>query len=152
LREAGAGYELQHHPLAFTAREVAASEHVPGRLMAKVVVVYADGQPAMLVMPATSRVDLPAAEVALRAASVRLAREDELKQLFPDCDVGSMPPFGNLYGLPVYVDRDLAEDEMIYFQVGTHTDTMRVRYADFERLAQPQVMSFGYHPGAVAVG
>jgi Ala-tRNA(Pro) deacylase len=120
--------------------------------VAKVVLVYADGKPAMLVTPATWRVDLPAAEVGLRASSVRLAREDELTQVFPDCDVGAMPPFGKLYGLPVYVDQALTNDETISVQAGTHTETMRLRYADFERLVQPDVLSIGYRPGVVPVG
>jgi Ala-tRNA(Pro) deacylase len=101
--------------------------------------VVADGQHAMVVMPASRRLDLARAAAALGAAEMRLAREDEFGPLFPGCDVGAMPPFGNLYGLPVWVDSTLAEDERIVFSAGTHTDTMSMRYADFARLVQPQV-------------
>ena len=140
LRQQQVPYQTQHHPVAYTAQEVAASEHIPGRMLAKVVMVVADGKLAMIVTPATYQVDLGETAAALEANTVRLAREDEFAATFPECEVGAMPPFGNLFGLPVYVDRSLTRDETIVFQAGTHTDTMSMRYADYERLVNPTVM------------
>jgi Ala-tRNA(Pro) deacylase len=139
LRDQGVPFQVQHHPLAFTAQQVAESEHLPGRRLAKVVVIYADGRPVLLAVPASHRVSLARAGDAVGARSVRLAEERELEQVFPDCDTGAMPPFGNLYEVPVYVDRTLAEDEVIVFQAGTHTDTISLPFADFRRLVRPAV-------------
>lgn len=135
-------FQVQHHPIAFTAQEVAAKEHIPGRMLAKVVIALADGKMVMLVLPAPARVDLAKAAAILGAKEVRLAREQEFAAAFPDCEVGAMPPFGNLYNLPVYVDKTLTQQQTIVFQAGTHADTMSLQYADFERLAQPQVSEF----------
>jgi Ala-tRNA(Pro) deacylase len=104
--------------------------------------VKADDGFAMAVMPATARADFGKLKSALGVKEIRLATELEFTGLFPDCDVGAMPPFGNLYGIPVYVDEALAEDEEIIFNAGTHQDTIRMRYADFARLAQPKVFPF----------
>ncbi len=142
LREHQVSFQTQQHARAFTAQDVAASEHVPGKMVAKVVVVFADGKMVMLVLPASYRVDFAQAGTALEARQVRLAGEAELGAAFPDCEVGAMPPFGNLYHLPVYVDKRLAEDESIVFPVGTHTETMRLAYADFARLVNPVVAEF----------
>ena len=142
LRQQQVPFEAQQHSRAFTAQDVAASEHVPGKLVAKVVIVFADGKLAMLVMPAPYRVDFSRAAAALGAKHVRLADEAEVGAAFPDCEVGAMPPFGNLYQLPVYVEQRLAEDERIVFPVGTHTETMRLAYADFARLVHPTVAEF----------
>jgi Ala-tRNA(Pro) deacylase len=97
---------------------------------------------AMLSLPAPYQVDLEKASKMLGAQEARLAQEEEFEGAFPDCEVGAMPPFGNLYGLPVYVEEALAEDETIFFRAGTHTDTMSVGYADFERLVEPTVAEF----------
>ncbi len=141
LREQGVGYEVHHHPLAYTAQEVAASEHVPGKELAKTVIAKADDDRlVMVVLPATRTVHLAKLATALGADRARLAEEPEFTAAFPDCEVGAMPPFGNLYGVPVYVDRSLAADERIVFRAGTHTDTMRVAYADFARLVGPTVV------------
>jgi len=146
LREQGVPFSTHHHPRpAYSAQDVAACEHMPGRLVAKVVVVFADGKMTMLVLPASHRIDLGRAAVALGAHSVYLAGERELALSFPDCEIGAMPPFGNLYGIPTYVDRLLAEDETILFQAGTHTDTISMPYADYARLARPRVVEFAYH-------
>ena len=118
---------------------MAASEHVPGKMLAKTVMVLADGKMVMLALPAPYRVDMEKAGAALGVGEVRLAQEEEFEGTFPDCEVGAMPPFGNLYDLPVYVEETLTEDETIVFRAGTHTDTMSVRYADFERLVEPTV-------------
>jgi len=142
LREKQVPFEVRHHPVAYTAQEVAASEHVPGKMLAKTVMVLADGEMVMLALPAPYQVDMEKAGTALRAGEVRLAREEEFEGAFPDCEVGAMPPFGNLYDLPVYVEETLAEDETIVFRAGTHTDTMSVKYADFERLVEPSVAEF----------
>ncbi|MGH2721708.1 MAG: aminoacyl-tRNA deacylase [Actinomycetota bacterium] len=133
------GFAEQHHPTAFTAQEVAASDHVSGRIVAKVVMVRADGRLAMLVVPAPKRVDLGKAAAALGAADLRLAHEEEFAEVFPDCEPGAMPPFGNLYEVPVCTDRALAENLNLVFQAGTHTESMGIRFEDYERLVQPDL-------------
>ena len=138
-------FELQHHRAAFTAQDVANSEHISNKEMAKVVIVMVDGTMSMLVLPTSHRVDIPRLRDLLGAQEVRLATEEELSKVFPDCEVGAMPPFGRMYDLPVYVAPELAEDETIVFQAGTHTDTMRVSYADFARLVQPSITAFAGH-------
>lgn len=148
LRENGVSYEVQHHPRAVTAQEVAAAEHVPGKMFAKTVMVVADDTMVMLVLPAPYQVDPEKAAEELGAGEVRLAGEERFEDTFPDCEVGAMPPFGNLYGVPVYVDEALTEDETVVFRAGTHTDTMSVGYADLERLAEPTVARFADPPGA----
>ena len=142
LRENQVPFEEQHHPRAVSAQEVAASEHVPGRMLAKTVMVLADGEIAMLALPTPYQVDLEKAAAALGVDETRLAQEEEFADTFSDCEIGAMPPFGNLYGVPVYVERTLAEDETIVFRSGTHTETMSVRYSDFERLVEPTVAQF----------
>ena len=144
LRENGVPFEVQHHPRAITAQEVAATEHVPGKMLAKVVVVMVDGRMVMLSLPAPYQVDLEKVGKVLGAEEARLAEEEEFEGTFPDCEVGAMPPFGNLYELPVYVEEALAEDETIFFRAGTHTDTMSVRYADFKQLVKPTVAEFAH--------
>jgi Ala-tRNA(Pro) deacylase len=144
LRDNSVPFELQHHPLAYTAQAVAESEHVPGRLVAKVVMVYADGRLTMLALPAPARVDLARAAAAMGAKEVRLAHEEEFRAAFADCQIGAMPPFGNLYGVPTFVERSLAEDESIIFQAGTHTDTIRVAYKDYDRVVKPVVAEFAH--------
>jgi Ala-tRNA(Pro) deacylase len=131
-------YEVIHHPQAFTAQELAAIEHVKGKNHAKVVIVKAGDQKVMVVLPADRRVDLAKLDKLLGQRTM-LATEAEFKALFPDCAVGTMPPFGQLYGLPVYVDRSLTDATFIVFEAGTHTDAIRLSYADYARLAQPQV-------------
>jgi Ala-tRNA(Pro) deacylase len=142
LREQQVPFEMQQHRPAYTAQEVAESEHVPGKRLAKVVLVWADGTMAMLVLPASYRVELEQLGTVLGANYVRLAHEEELAVACPDCEVGAMPPFGNLYDLPVYVDPTLAEEVTIVVQAGTHTDTISLAYADFARLVKPRVVSF----------
>ena len=138
LREHNVSFEAMAHPEAYTAQEVAAAQHVSGHQLAKVVMVWADKQMTMLVLPASARADFRQAAKLLGVKKVRLATEAEFSQHFPDCRVGAMPPFGNLYELPVYVDRALTEHAEIVFRVGTYTETMKVAYADFDRLVQPQ--------------
>ena len=141
LKEKQVPFEVRHHPRAITAQEVAASEHVPGKMLAKTVMVLADGKMIMLALPAPYQVDMDKAGKVV-GGEVRLAHEEEFENTFPDCEVGAMPPFGNLYGVPVYVETALAEDETIVFRAGTHTDTMSVSYADFERVVEPTIAEF----------
>ena len=145
LRENSVPYETRHHPLAYTAQEIAAAEHIPGKMLAKVVLIRADERMVMLAMPAPSRVNFDGLKALLGAREVRLAREEEFADLFPDCEVGAMPAFGNLYGVPVYVDKALAEDEKIIMQAGTHRDTIALAYADFRRLVKPTEGEFTIH-------
>ena len=148
LRENKVPYQLHHHPLAYTAQEVAASEHVSGKMMAKVVLVFArNGQErmVMVVLPAPLHVDVEKAAQALGAKSARLARESEFAAAFPDCEVGAMPPFGNFYDVPVFVEEALTKQDHIIFRAGTHTDTIALKYSDFERLAKPKVVEVSSH-------
>ncbi len=145
LREQQVPFEMQQHRRVYTAQEVAESEHIAGKRLAKVVLIWADGKMTMLVLPASYRVDVEHVGQVIGAAHVRLAHEEELAVAFPDCEVGAMPPFGNLYDLLVYVDPALAEEETIVIQAGTHTDTMSLAYADFARLVNPTVVKFA-HP------
>jgi Ala-tRNA(Pro) deacylase len=142
LRENGVPYSLHHHPPAFTAQAVAESEHVSGKAVAKVVIVFLDSTMAMLALPASLRVNPAKAASALGAAEVRLAHESEFQAAFPDCDVGAMPPFGNLYNLDTYVEKNLAGPKEIVFNAGTHEDTVHMQYADFERLVHPKMAEF----------
>jgi Ala-tRNA(Pro) deacylase len=141
LDQEGVHYEVREHPEAYTAQEIAALEHVSGLRMAKVVMAFVDGRLVMLVLPAPYRLSPEKAAAAFGGKDARLAHEDEFAPSFPDCDAGAQPPFGNLYGLPVCVDRALAEDESIVVQAGTHRHTMEIAYADFERLVRPMVAS-----------
>jgi Ala-tRNA(Pro) deacylase len=129
---------IRHSP-AYTAHEVAASAHIPGKEMAKTVIVDVDGKMAMAVLPASSRLDLDHLRDAAGARQVAISDERKFQGLFPDCEVGAMPPFGNLYGLDVFVADSLAEDEEIAFNAGSHTEVVRLAYQDFERLVQPKV-------------
>jgi Ala-tRNA(Pro) deacylase len=144
LRENGAGFEVMTHSQAFTMQEVAAALHVPGKQVAKVVIVCADKEMAMLVLPAPYRLNIDLVRGLTGAKKVRLAKEKEFKDLFPDCATGAMPPFGNLYDLPVYVDGSMAEEGEMVFRIGTHRETMKIAYADFARLAQPKVGDFAW--------
>jgi Ala-tRNA(Pro) deacylase len=116
-------------------------------MLGKVVVVWAGGQLALAVLPAPLRLDLDSAAAALDAPAVRLAKEEEFEAFFPDCETGAIPPFGNLYDVPVYVDRALADQERVVFEAGTHTDTIHMRYEDFERLVNPHVADLAAVPG-----
>jgi Ala-tRNA(Pro) deacylase len=139
LREFRAPFSTISHAAAYRATEVAARAGVPCRQMAKPVLVTIDGQLAMAVVPADARVDLARLREITDAGSVLLATEAQFADRFPECELGAMPPFGNLYGMPLYVDRQLAEDDALCFNAGSHTDLLRMRFADFERLANPCV-------------
>ena len=128
------------HSVAYTAQEIAASAHIPGQDLAKTVVVKLDGEMVLAVLPATARVDLELLRKASGAKSAELARENEFAGIFPGCELGAMPPFGNLYGLEVFVAQRLTEDDQIAFNAGTHTELSQLSYADFVRLARPRVL------------
>lgn len=132
---------IQHSP-AYTAQEIAAMTHIPGKDMAKTVMIKIDGKMAMAVLPANRKVILSELKEALDADKVSLASEEEFKSLFPDCELGAMSPFGNLYGLEVYVSPELASEQEIAFNAGTHTEIIKMAYKDFERLVNPKVISF----------
>ena len=139
-------YDVLPHPEAFRALAIAQMLHTPEKKMAKIVIVKVGMRFVMTVLPANWNVDLHRLRTVFATHSVRLATEDEIAGLFPDCELGAMPPFGNLYRLPVYVDRSLAEDEEIIFQAGTHSDAIRMRYWDFAALVFPVVAEFHRSP------
>ena len=130
------------HSLAYTAQEVAESAHVSGRDFAKTLMVHIDGKPALVVLPANRRLVLSDFCENLGTDDVKLATEDELKAAFPDCEVGAMPPFGNLYGMEVYAAESLAREREITFNAGSHTEVIKMAYQDFERLVNPRVLNF----------
>ncbi len=135
-------YVTISHSAAYTAQEIAASAHVSGKELAKTVMVKIDGKMAMAVLPASYHVDMDLLKEAAVASSVDLAGEREFKDMFPGCETGAMPPFGNLYDMRVFVSATLAEDELIAFNAGSHTELIRMAYADFERLVQPRIVKF----------
>ena len=137
----GVPYEVISHRQAFTAQEVAQAEHISGKELAKVVMLRSGKHFFMVVLPAPFRVDLDKAKVALQSPDMVLATEEDFAGLFPQCEPGAMPPFGNLYDLPVYVDESLTKDESIDFPAGNHTQTVRMKYADFTRTVQPKIVS-----------
>jgi len=131
-------YEVLQHPEAVTAQRIAQAEHVKGRHHAKVVMVKSGDRHLMMVLPADHQIDLEKVEKAI-GESVSLDTEQEFKSLFSDCAIGAMPPFGNLYGLPTYVDQSLAEQEYIVFEAGTHRDAIKMSYRDYEKIVKPNV-------------
>jgi Ala-tRNA(Pro) deacylase len=127
------------HSQAFTAQEIAAAAHVPGKELAKTVMVKLDGKLAMVVLPGPDHVSMTRLEAVSGARQVELASEEEFAERFPTCEVGAMPPFGNLWDLPVFLDQRLREDEEIFFNAGSHTELMKLSYTDYERLVNPVV-------------
>jgi Ala-tRNA(Pro) deacylase len=142
LDEHGTKYVFVRHSPAFTAQEIAASAHIPGKELAKTVVVKLDGDLALAVLPASFRVDFDLLRATCGARDVELADESEFRDRFPGCELGAMPPFGHLYGMETFVADALAEDEEIAFNAGSHTELIRMRFADFARLARPRVLRF----------
>lgn len=133
------------HPRTITAQETAASAHIRGKELAKTVIVRCDGQLAMAVLPACERLHLGRLRQAIGARDVSLASEPDFRHRFDDCELGAMPPFGNLYGLDVFVSDSLAEDEVIAFNAGRHDELVQMGYRDFERLVQPLVVEITRH-------
>ena len=142
LDENGIKFVSIQHSAAYTAQEVAALAHVPGELMAKTVMVKIDGKMAMAVVPASHQIDFDRLREVAGAESAELASEEEFKDYFPACDVGAMPPFGNLYDMPVYCANALSEDLEIVFSAGSHSELIRLAFADYEQLVQPEIASF----------
>ena len=130
------------HSPAYTAQEVAASAHITGRELAKTVIVHLDGETAMAVLPANRKIVLQDLRDVTGADQVRFVPEDDFKRQFPDCETGAMPPFGNLYGMEVYVAESLTENEEIAFNAGSHYELIRMAYRDFEDVVNPLVMDF----------
>ena len=145
-------YEVVQHPLTFTAQEDAALSHVRGRNWAKTVVCLADGEPIQAVLPAHLAIDVERLRALAGVHTIRLAEESEFEQLYPGCQRGAMPPLGPLFGQRVFVDVHLANDEHITFNAGTHTDAIRIRYADFALLSHPVVGEFAHRPAARKAG
>ena len=135
-------YVTISHSRAFTAQETAASAHVPVKELAKTVLVKIDGKMAMAVLPASCKVDVDLLKKATRASTIEIASEKEFKNLFPDCEIGAMPPFGNLYGMEVFVTNSLTEDREIAFNAGSHRELVKLAYKDFERLVKPKIVKF----------
>jgi Ala-tRNA(Pro) deacylase len=137
-------YVVIRHSSAYTAQEIAASAHISGKELAKTVMVKLDGNMAMAVLPASEKVNLDRLKTAAGASEVALAGEQEFEGMFPGCEVGAMPPFGNLYGMEVFVSQSLAEDEEIAFNAGSHTELVRLAYKDFDELVKPKTVEFTY--------
>ncbi|MCK5504601.1 MAG: YbaK/EbsC family protein [Thermodesulfovibrionia bacterium] len=133
-------YVIIKHSPAYTAQEIAASAHVSGKELAKTVMVKINGKMTMAVLPATYKVDFNLLKKASGADKVELAPEEEFKDMFPECDIGAMPPFGNLYGAEVFVDKILTRDKEIAFNAGSHTELIKLAYKDFESLVKPKVV------------
>ena len=144
LNKSGVWYAHTKHPLAFTAAEVASAEHLSPHKVAKTV-VYASAQGyGLAVLPADCLIDMPQLGAFLNDPAIRLASEQELGQLFPECELGAMPPLGNLFHLPVIVDTSVAEQEFIAFNAGTHLDVIHMSYGDYDRVVDPAVGKFTF--------
>jgi len=136
-------FSVTEHAEAYSAQRVAREVGIPGWQLAKVVIVAADGDWAMMVLPAPYKLSTKKARKALRARRVRVAKEEEFADLFPDCEVGAMPPFGHLYDLPLYVDHTLINESEIAFTAGSHGEIMHISFADYERVAAPTIANIG---------
>ena len=145
LDESAVPYEVTEHAPTFTAQQMAAAEHEPGKYVAKPVIIKADGEFIMCVLAACYKIDLGALKNQLGASKVELADENEIAKIFEDCDLGAEPPFGNLYDLPVIMDKALENDDHILFQAGTHEQAIRMNMDDYRKLVKPKVLDFTYH-------
>jgi Ala-tRNA(Pro) deacylase len=143
LDSSRAKYALAKHPIVYTAQEIAAAQHVPGRQLAKSVLVNTDHGPILAVLPAIQLIDLKKLKTFLKAKKLTIAKEADIKQRFPDVEVGAMSAFGNLYQVPVVVEQSLGESQDIVFNAGSHTETIKMRYQDFFALVKPKVGRFG---------
>ena len=135
-------YDTLSHTPAYTSGEIAAEAHISGKELAKTVMVKLDGKLAMAVLPGPNKVNFQLLKDATGAKNVELAKEQEFKGRFPDCEVGAMPPFGNLYDMDVYVEETLSWDDEIGFNAGTHSEIVKLAYKDFETLVHPKVVQF----------
>jgi Ala-tRNA(Pro) deacylase len=148
LKKSGIKYELKEHKPAFSAQQMAAAEHEPGKFVAKPVIVKVDGKFMMCVLAACYKVDLRALKSQLGVKSVELAEEEEVGRIFGDCELGAEPPFGNLYDIPTIMDKALEADDHIMFQAGSHDKAVRIKMADYRKLTNPKVLEFSYHLGS----
>ena len=142
LDNQGVEYSVKAHEPAYTALEVAAARHVPGKELAKSVILKADDRLIMAVLPASYVVNVRILKDEIGCDSLRLASEEEFRDRFPTCELGAMPPFGNIFGVEVYCDNLIESDEEIEFNAGTHTDTVRLRSEDFKKLVNPHISNF----------
>jgi Ala-tRNA(Pro) deacylase len=142
LDQEGIKYVSIVHSPAYTAQEVAASAHITGRELAKTVIVELDGNMAMAVLPANRKIVLQDLREVTGCDEVKFAGEEQFQQKFPDCETGAMPPFGNLYGMEVYLAESLTQNEAIAFNAGSHTEVIKLAFRDFDRLVHPRIMSF----------
>ena len=145
LDDSSVSYEVVEHEPAFTAQQMAALEHESGKYVAKPVIVKADGEFMMCVLAACYKIDLGALKSQLGAKKVELADENDIGEIFDDCELGAEPPFGNLYDLPVIMDKALEDDDHILFQAGTHEQAIRLDMKDYRKLVKPKVLDFSYH-------
>jgi Ala-tRNA(Pro) deacylase len=148
LERAGVKFEVREHRPTFSAQQMAAVEHEPGRFVVKPVVVKVDGKYVMCVLAACYKVDLGALKKQLGAKSVELAEEQEIGHLFGNCELGAEPPFGNLYDVPTIMDKALAGDDHIMFQAGAHDKAILMKMADYRKLVNPKILKFSYHLGS----
>src|SRR5688572_4625967 len=139
LDQMGVHYRLSRHDTTYTAQDLAAAEHIPGRKVIKPVVVKADGQFVMCALPASHRIDLDTLRNQLQVGDCELAQENELSQIFPECELGAEPPIGRMFGLPTLMDESLFADDRVTFQAGTHQDAVTMSLADYRRVAMPEV-------------
>lgn len=135
-------YVTMTHSTAYTAQEIASLAHIMGEEFAKTVIVRIDGAMVMAVLPASYQVDLPLLKAAAKGKKIALASETDFRDRFPECETGAMPPFGQLYGMPVFVDESLTREKEIAFNAGTHHELIRLSYEDFAKLVQPKVAKF----------
>jgi Ala-tRNA(Pro) deacylase len=145
LDESSVSYEVMEHTPVFTAQQMAALEHEPGKFVAKPVIIKADDKYMMCVLAACYKIDLGELKNKLGAKKVELADENEIGEIFDDCDLGAEPPFGNLYDMPVIMDKALEDDDHILFQAGTHEQAIRMDMGDYRKLVKPKVLNFTYH-------
>ncbi|MBN2019836.1 MAG: hypothetical protein JW749_06385 [Sedimentisphaerales bacterium] len=148
LKKAGVKFEVKGHKPTFSAQQMAAAEHEPGKYVAKPVVVKVDGCNVMCVLAAPRKIDLRALKNQLGAKSVELVAEEEVGKIFGDCELGAEPPFGNLYDLPTIMDKALEQDDHIMFQAGSHDKAIVMKMADYRKLVEPKVLEFSYQMGS----
>jgi Ala-tRNA(Pro) deacylase len=148
LKKAKVKCEVREHKPTFSAQQMAATEHEPGRFVAKPVIVRIDDKFVMCVLPACRKIDLQALKKQLGAKSVELAQEEEVGKLCPDCELGAEPPFGNLYDLPTIMDKSLEDDDHIVFQAGSHDKAVKIKMADYRKLVNPKLLDFSYQMGS----
>ena len=145
LDQQGVNYRSSRHDITYTAQDLAAAEHIPGRRVIKPVVIKADGEFVMCALPASHRVDLDTLRQQLQCNDLQLADENELNELFPHCELGAEPPIGKLFGMPTVMDESLFADDRVTFQAGTHRDAVTMTLADYRKVASPEVAYFGRH-------